>query len=45
MREDQALLESHRDMLAPIAGDESARLEPGGYSLKTDFGIGSVSRS
>jgi MoxR-like ATPase len=43
VREDQAVLESQRDMLAPIV--ESSRLEPGGYSLNTDFGIGSVSRS
>ena len=25
--------------------DDSSRLEPGGYSLKTDFGLGSVSRT
>jgi MoxR-like ATPase len=44
VREDHAVLESHRDMLAPIVEDGSSRLEPGGYSLTTDFGLGSVSR-
>ena len=38
VREDHDVLASHREALAPVLD-----LEPGGRSLETDFGIGSVS--
>jgi len=41
VREDQQVLESHRDALEPVVGT-SADLKPGGHSLETDFGLGSV---
>ena len=41
VHEDQVVLQSHREALAPILG--AAALEPGGRSLDTDFGRGSVS--
>jgi MoxR-like ATPase len=40
VREDQSVLESHRDRLQPVL---EATLKPGGHSLDTDFGLGSVS--
>ena len=42
VREDHAVLSAHRDAIAPILTGASA-LEPGGRSLSTDFGLGSVS--
>jgi MoxR-like ATPase len=42
VREDHAILDSHRDALAPVI--DGPPLEPGGHSLDTDFGMGSVSR-
>jgi MoxR-like ATPase len=42
VREDHLVLDSHREALAPVL-DESAGLKPGGHSLETDFGLGSVS--
>jgi MoxR-like ATPase len=42
VREDHAVLSAHRDAVAPILTGASA-LEPGGRSLSTDFGLGSVS--
>jgi MoxR-like ATPase len=44
VREDHGLLESRRDALAPVLTGGQAGLEPGGHSLDTDFGYGSVSR-
>ena len=43
IHEDRAVLDSHRDEIAPLLGEASAPLQPGGYGLSTDFGIGSVS--
>jgi MoxR-like ATPase len=43
VREDQAALNEHRDAVERIVGDGPAPLEPGGRSLTTDFGFGSVS--
>ena len=43
VHEDRAVLEAHRDAVVPILSDASTRVEPGGYGLDTDFGIGSVS--
>jgi MoxR-like ATPase len=40
VREDQSVLESHRDRLQPVL---EAASKPGGHSLDTDFGLGSVS--
>ena len=42
VREDQVLLESHPDALRDVL-DDRRPLEPGGRSLDTDFGLGSVS--
>jgi MoxR-like ATPase len=42
VREDQVLLESHPDALRGVL-DDARPLEPGGRSLDTDFGLGSVS--
>jgi MoxR-like ATPase len=42
VREDQLLLESHPDALQAVL-DDARPLEPGGRSLDTDFGLGSVS--
>ena len=48
VRDDHDLLESRRHELDPILDDPkrhgSAPLDPGGHSLTTDFGFGSVSR-
>jgi MoxR-like ATPase len=43
VREDHGILEAHRDAIAPILADGSAPVQPGGYGLDTDFGVGSVS--
>jgi MoxR-like ATPase len=43
VREDHAVLESHRETLAPLLG-EDVPLAAGGHSLETDFGVGTVSR-
>jgi MoxR-like ATPase len=40
IRDDQAVLESQRDRLQPAL---DAAMKPGGHSLDTDFGLGSVS--
>jgi MoxR-like ATPase len=40
VHEDQSVLESHRDRLQPVLEET---LKPGGHSLDTDFGLGSVS--
>ena len=42
VREDHTVLEEHRDAIGPLLSD-TAELAPGGYSLATDFGFGSVS--
>jgi MoxR-like ATPase len=42
VREDQLVLESHPDALRPVL-DDPRPFEPGGRSLDTDFGLGSVS--
>jgi MoxR-like ATPase len=42
VREDHIVLDSHRDALAPVL-EGPASLKPGGHSLETDFGLGSVS--
>ncbi len=41
VREDQQVMESHGDALEPVLGG-SMKLKPGGHSLDTDFGLGSV---
>jgi MoxR-like ATPase len=43
VHEDRGVMNAHRAALEPILGDAPAGLESGGYSLDTDFGIGSVS--
>lgn len=43
VHEDRTVLDAHRDAVAPILSDTTPPLEPGGYGLDTDFGIGSVS--
>jgi MoxR-like ATPase len=43
VREDQDVLDAHPEALAPVLGDRPDTLEPGGRSLTTDFGFGSVS--
>jgi MoxR-like ATPase len=40
VREDQSVLDAQRDRLRPFVEDT---LKPGGHSLETDFGLGSVS--
>lgn len=40
VRDDQSVLDAERDRLRPIVEDT---LKPGGHSLETDFGLGSVS--
>jgi MoxR-like ATPase len=42
VREDHVVLESHPDALRAVL-DDTRPLEPGGRSLDTDFGLGSVS--
>ena len=44
VHEDRRVFDDHRSQLTPILEEGSARsLEPGGHSLETDFGFGSVS--
>jgi MoxR-like ATPase len=43
VRDDQSVLEAHREAVEPVLTDGSSTLEPGGGSLTTDFGFGSVS--
>jgi len=43
VHEDRAVVDAHRATLAPLLDEASSSLEPGGYSLKNDFGFGSVS--
>jgi MoxR-like ATPase len=43
VREDQSVFEAHRERLEPILTGAQTSLEPGGHSLTTDFGVGSVS--
>ncbi|HVB37605.1 MAG TPA: MoxR family ATPase [Vicinamibacterales bacterium] len=43
VHEDQHVLEAHRSALDPVLGSGPDTLESGGYSLKTDFGFGTVS--
>jgi MoxR-like ATPase len=43
VHEDHVVAESHRADLEPVLADAPAVHEAGGYGLKTDFGIGSVS--
>jgi MoxR-like ATPase len=42
VREDHVVLASNREALQPVF-EEPAALKPGGHSLQTDFGLGSVS--
>ena len=42
VREDQSVLDSNRERLQPILEET---MKPGGHSLDTDFGLGSVSTS
>ena len=42
VHDDHLVLESHREALAALT--DAAPLAPGGHSLETDFGLGSVSR-
>jgi MoxR-like ATPase len=44
VHDDRAVLESNPDALASILADATGQLKPGGHSLDTDFGFGSVSR-
>ena len=44
VREDHGILESRQEALAPVLDGGTAPLEPGGRSLDTDFGFGTVSR-
>jgi MoxR-like ATPase len=43
VHEDHGIVREHAAALAPILGDQPAGLEPGGYGLGTEFGVGSVS--
>jgi MoxR-like ATPase len=43
VHDDHRALDAHRDALAPVLGG-APPLAPGGHSLDTDFGFGSVSR-
>lgn len=42
VHEDSVVLQEHRQALAPFLSDTPTTLEAGGYSLDTDFGIGTV---
>ena len=44
VHEDYAVVESHREAVDAVVQDASAKLEAGGYSLDTDFGLGSATR-
>jgi MoxR-like ATPase len=43
VHEDRDIVNAHRAAIEPILNGAAGSLEPGGYSLETDFGIGSVS--
>ena len=43
VHEDRDVMHAHHATLDPILGDAPATPQPGGYSLDTDFGFGSVS--
>ncbi len=43
VHEDRDVMHTHHAALDPILGDAPATPQPGGYSLETDFGFGSVS--
>ncbi len=43
VHEDHAVIREHQAALAPILGEAATGLDPGGYGLGTDFGVGSVS--
>jgi MoxR-like ATPase len=44
VHDDRAVLESNPDAVASVLSDGTGELKPGGHSLDTDFGFGSVSR-
>jgi MoxR-like ATPase len=44
VHDDHALLATRQEVLAPILAATASELKPGGHSLDTDFGFGSVSR-
>ncbi len=44
VHEDRTVLGEHREAIAPYLSDVPGTLQPGGYSLGTDFGIGTVTR-
>jgi len=44
VHEDRAVVEAHRQAIAPYLSDSPPPVEAGGYGLDTDFGIGSVTR-
>ncbi len=43
VHEDRAIVEAHRTELEPVLSEQRPGAAPGGYSLETDFGFGSVS--
>ena len=43
VHEDRRVLDDHRSKIAPVIDGPARELEPGGHSLETDFGFGSVS--
>jgi len=43
VHEDRRVLDDHRSKIAPVLDGPARELEPGGHSLDTDFGFGSVS--
>src|SRR5262249_38641357 len=44
VHEDQRALEAHPEALDPILNTAPGQLAPGGHSLETDFGLGTVDR-
>jgi len=44
LHDDRAVVETHREAIAPYLSDTRGAARPGGYDLDTDFGIGSVTR-
>lgn len=44
VREDHDVLKSHETALEAVLADAGAKLDAGGYSLKTDFGLGTTRR-